>query len=177
MTENEAIELLNATGLFGTWSKDGSVGVKVDGKATNFVDYNAALIEEIDDAVARYANAKTGTEEREKLGEELKELFKHYWQFRDIVNRVYDPTNLTTNMDAPTFTSMDTGGYTGEWGDSGKFAMLHEKELVLNAQDTKNFLDALNISKDVINSMIEMNARASSLALGDLFPSLVQDFG
>ena len=173
----EAIELLNATGLFGTWSKDGSVGVKVDGKATNFVDYNAALIEEIDDAVARYANAKTGTEEREKLGEELKELFKRYWQFRDIVNRVYDPTNLTTNMDAPTFTSMDTGGYTGEWGDSGKFAMLHEKELVLNAQDTKNFLDALNISRDIINSMIEMNARASSLALGDLFPSLVQDFG
>ena len=173
----EAIELLNATGLFGTWSKDGSVGVKVDGKATNFVDYNAALIEEIDDAVARYANAKTGTEEREKLGEELKELFKRYWQFRDIVNRVYDPTNLTTNMDAPTFTSMDTGGYTGEWGDSGKFAMLHEKELVLNANDTKNFLDALNISRDIINSMIEMNARASSLALGDLFPSLVQDFG
>lgn len=173
----EAIELLNATGLFGSWSKDGSVGVKVDGKATNFVDYNGALIEEIDDAVARYANAKTGTEERERLGEELKELFKRYWQFRDIVNRVYDPTNLTTNMDAPTFTSMDTGGYTGEWGDSGKFAMLHEKELILNANDTKNFLDALNISRDVINSMIEMNARASSLALGDLFPSLVQDFG
>ena len=174
---DEAIELLNETGLFGTWSKDGSVGVKVDGKATNFVDYNGALIEEIDEAVARYANAKTGTEEREKLGEELKELFKRYWQFRDIVNRVYDPTNLTANMDAPTFTSMDTGGYTGEWGDSGKFAMLHEKELVLNAKDTQNFLDALNISRDVINSMIEMNARASSLALGDLFPSLVQDFG
>ena len=173
----EAIDLLNATGLFGTWSSDGSVGVKVDGKATNFIDYNAALIEKIDNAVARYANAKTGTAEREKLGEKLKELFKRYWQFRDIVNRVYDPTNLTTNMDAPTFTSMDTGGYTGEWGDSGKFAMLHEKELVLNANDTKNFLDALNISRDIINSMIEMNARASSLALGDLFPSLVQDFG
>jgi hypothetical protein len=78
-------------------------------------------------------------------------------------------------MDAPTFTSMDTGGYTGEWGDSGKFAMLHEKELVLNAEDTKNFLDALNISRDVINSMIEMNARASSLALGNLMPSSIQD--
>ena len=43
-------------------------------------------------------------------------------------------------------------------------------------KDEKNFLDALNISRDIINSMIEMNARASSLALGDLFPSLVQDF-
>lgn len=171
----EAIELLNKTGKFGEWSKDGSVGVKVDGKATNFIDYNAALIEEIDDAVARYANAKTGSDEREKYGEELKELFKRYWEYRDIVNRVYDPTNLTTNMPAPKFTTMDTGGYTGEWGDSGKFAMLHEKELVLNKDDTKNFLDALNISREVINSMIEMNARQSSLALGDLMPMSVQD--
>ena len=171
----EAIELLNKTGKFGQWSSDGSVGVKVDGKATNFVDYNAALIEEIDDAVARYANAKTGSSEREKYGEQLKELFKRYWEYRDIVNRVYDPTNLTTNMAAPTFTSMDTGGYTGEWGDAGKFAMLHEKELVLNKDDTKNFLDALNISREVINSMIEMNARQSSLALGDLMPMSVQD--
>ena len=171
----EAIELLNKTGKFGQWSSDGSVGVKVDGKATNFVDYNAALIEEIDDAVARYANAKTGSNEREKYGEQLKELFKRYWEYRDIVNRVYDPTNLTTNMAAPTFTSMDTGGYTGEWGDAGKFAMLHEKELVLNKDDTKNFLDALNISREVINSMIEMNARQSSLALGDLMPMSIQD--
>lgn len=171
----EAIELLNKTGKFGQWSSDGSVGVKVDGKATNFVDYNAALIEEIDDAVARYANAKTGSTEREKYGEQLKELFKRYWEYRDIVNRVYDPTNLTTNMAAPTFTSMDTGGYTGEWGDFGKFAMLHEKELVLNKDDTKNFLDALNISREVINSMIEMNAKQSSLALGDLMPMSIQD--
>ena len=171
----EAIELLNQTGKFGQWFSDGSVGVKVDGKATNFVDYNAALIEEIDDAVERYANAKTGSNEREKYGEQLKELFKRYWEYRDIVNRVYDPTNLTTNMAAPTFTSMDTGGYTGEWGDAGKFAMLHEKELVLNKDDTKNFLDALNISREVINSMIEMNARQSSLALGDLMPMSIQD--
>ena len=172
----EAIDLLNATGLFGTWSSDGSVGVKVDGKATNFIDYNAALIEEIDDAVARYANAKTGTAEREKLGEELKKLFDRYWDFRDIVNRVYDPTNLTTNMKAPTFTSMDTGGYTGEWGKEGRMAMLHEKELVLNPNDTTNFLDALKISKEVIHSMIEMNARASSMALGDLMPNNIPEW-
>lgn len=172
----EAIELLNATGLFGSWSKNGSVGIKVDGKDTNFLDYNAALIEEIDNAVARYANAKTGTDERERLGEELKELFKRYWQFRDIVNRVYDPVNLTTNMDAPTFTSFGTGGYTGEWGKEGRMAMLHEKELILNAKDTSNFLDALNISKEIINSMIEMNARASSLGFGELSPSNIPEW-
>ena len=30
----------------------------------------------------------------------------------------------------------DTGGYTGQWGQEGKVAMLHEKELVLNKTDT-----------------------------------------
>jgi hypothetical protein len=71
---------------------------------------------------------------------------------------------------------MDTGGYTGEWGSSGKFAMLHEKELILNANDTANFLKALNISKDLINSMIEMNAKASSYGLGDLISSTVPEW-
>ena len=38
----------------------------------------------------------------------------------------------------------DTGGYTGEWsGTQGRFAMLHEKELVLNEQDTRNILDVV----------------------------------
>jgi len=30
----------------------------------------------------------------------------------------------------------NTGGYTGVWGPEGKLALLHEKELVLNASDT-----------------------------------------
>jgi hypothetical protein len=79
-------------------------------------------------------------------------------------------------MKAPTFTSMDTGGYTGEWGKEGRMAMLHEKELVLNPNDTTNFLDALKISKEVIHSMIEMNARASSMALADLMPNNIPEW-
>ncbi len=45
--------------------------------------------------------------------------------------------------------SFDTGGYTGEWGKEGKLALLHEKELVLNQKDTKNFLEALDISREI----------------------------
>jgi hypothetical protein len=85
-------------------------------------------------------------------------MFKDYHEFRDIVSRIYDITDLKN----PTYAepaSMDTGGYTGEWGSSGKLAMLHEKELVLNQNDTANFLDALNISRDVLHSMIEMSAK------------------
>lgn len=40
--------------------------------------------------------------------------------------------------------SFDTGGYTGEWGSDGRMAMLHEKELVLNKEDTSNILAAVN---------------------------------
>lgn len=38
----------------------------------------------------------------------------------------------------------DTGGYTGDWSDgSGKLALLHSKEIVLNANDTQNILKAV----------------------------------
>ena len=33
-------------------------------------------------------------------------------------------------------TAFDTGGYTGEWINDGRIAVLHEKELVLNESDT-----------------------------------------
>lgn len=169
--QDEAIDLLNEQKLWGTWERSENGALTLNGNATTFTDFNGELIQEIDDKMTEMFNARTGSEERLKLEEEVKELFKQYWLFRDIVDRVYDVTDLQ----APKYASLDTGGYTGEWGDSGKFAMLHEKELVLNKDDTKNFLDALNLSKDVINSMIEMNAKQSSLALGNLVPTSIQD--
>ena len=53
--------------------------------------------------------------------------------------------------------SLDTGGYTGDWGPEGRFAMLHQKEIVLNAHDTENFLTAIGIVRD-ISDQIEKNA-------------------
>jgi hypothetical protein len=98
-------------------------------------------VEESDAAIARMANAHTGTEERKKYEEELAILFVKYHAFRDIVNRIYDgSTNDTLNLSTPKYVSMDTGGYTGTWGTAGKLAILHEKELVLNPDDTSNFL-------------------------------------
>ena len=44
-----------------------------------------------------------------------------------------------------------TGGYTGNWNSEGKLAVLHEKELVLNQQDTENILDAVSIVRDLNN--------------------------
>lgn len=47
----------------------------------------------------------------------------------------------------------DTGGYTGEWDSSGRLAMLHQKEIVLNAHDTENFLSGINVLRDITNAI------------------------
>jgi len=60
----------------------------------------------------------------------------------------------------------DTGGYTGTWNNSGKLAFLHQKELVLNAQDTENMLNAISIMRN-ITAMIgsaNMNRLATAAA-------------
>ena len=60
--------------------------------------------------------------------------------------------------------AFDTGGYTGSWDSSGRLAMLHQKEIVLNAHDTENFLQAINIVRDIA-SMIDLRAAAQQSAL------------
>lgn len=57
---------------------------------------------------------------------------------------------------------LKTGGYTGSWGPEGKLAVLHEKELVLNAEDTKNFLSAAGILRE-ISQMLDRDALIASL--------------
>lgn len=50
--------------------------------------------------------------------------------------------------------SFDTGGYTGSFPDA-KLAFLHEKELVLNSQDTKNILDTVSTVRTIDTDFIE----------------------
>lgn len=52
----------------------------------------------------------------------------------------------------------DTGGYTGAWGPEGRLAMLHQKEIILNAHDTENFLTAVEIVRSM-SDRLEANAR------------------
>ena len=55
------------------------------------------------------------------------------------------------------YKAFDTGGYTGEWGDEGKLAILHEKELVLNKDDTKNILSAMMIARSMESVLSALN--------------------
>lgn len=53
--------------------------------------------------------------------------------------------------------SFDTGGYTGSFGDDGRLAILHQKELVLNRNDTKNLLNIIGLVRDIIGNTSNIN--------------------
>lgn len=69
----------------------------------------------------------------------------------------------------------DTGGYTGTWSDgdenakNGKLAYLHQKELVLNANDTENILKAVDIVR-------QMTQALKSSAIADVFTNMSSAF-
>ena len=68
--------------------------------------------------------------------------------------------------------SFDTGGYTGSWDSSGRLAMLHQKEIVLNAHDTENFLAGIDILRSITKA-IDLQAVAQSNALGSMMRATV----
>ena len=45
-----------------------------------------------------------------------------------------------------------TGGYTGAWGPEGRLALLHEKELVLNKEDTSNILSVVDSVRNMVSN-------------------------
>lgn len=59
------------------------------------------------------------------------------------------------------YEEFSSGGYTGEWGDSsGKLGILHQKELILNKDDTEKILKAVDIVRnmeDIINNLYKNN--------------------
>jgi len=62
--------------------------------------------------------------------------------------RAYWVPSGASYRDGYEYSMYDTGGYTGDWDGSGKFAMLHQKEIVLNKEDTSNILAAVQIMRD-----------------------------
>lgn len=68
--------------------------------------------------------------------------------------------------------SFDTGGYTGDWGDkSGRLALLHSKEIVLNAKDTENFLQAIDMVRE-ISGRIDLNAKYATAMMDMMQPTI-----
>ena len=81
-------------------------------------------------------------------------------------SQVAPPGSLTSNR--LNYAMFDNGGYTGEFA-GGRFAMLHEKELVLKQDDTRNVLAAVNTMRSLdpgilsqLIAALDGNAAASS---------------
>ncbi len=75
-----------------------------------------------------------------------------------LVNGVEQPTKKQTEAwakeaGAQWYTSFATGGYTGDWGYDGKLAILHQKELVLNKDDTSNLLLSVELMRDIVKDI------------------------
>ncbi len=86
----------------------------------------------------------------ERYGEEVANLtqryINEYWASGQLVN--YDSKKW----------GYASGGYTGTWGkdsgldgNNGKLAFLHQKELVLNQQDTENILEAVQVMRSIMD--------------------------
>lgn len=105
----------------------------------------------------------------EQLINSFNELLRAWSGVSSLPDTTPESKKVSTQS-APTLktSSFDTGGYTGSWGADGKFALLHEKELILNAEDTKNFLTAIDTVRQ-ISEMIDLNALSSSGGLTSLF--------
>lgn len=73
-----------------------------------------------------------------------------------------------TDLSKYAYSKFDTGGYTGAWGANGKFAMLHEKELVLNKGDTENFLASMELLDTIVKTI---DLHSTNAALGGLLNS------
>lgn len=78
---------------------------------------------------------------------------------------------ISNTQIADLISTFDTGGYTGSWGPEGKMAMLHEKELVLNKQDTANLLESVQLLRSILTTidLQATNAQLSSLLSSSYF--------
>ena len=93
----------------------------------------------------------TGVTRKVRLSEKFGASFAN--QVQDYINSHQNANNWKdwNQLKNYYYSTFRTGGYTGDWADDdGKLAILHKKELVLNAHDTENMLNMMQIARDVI---------------------------
>ncbi|NFV47493.1 hypothetical protein FDJ70_07375 [Clostridium botulinum] len=79
------------------------------------------------------------------------------------------------------YSSFDTGGYTGDWGDNGKLAILHEKELILNKSQTEDILNTVRLLQqynplnNIKSQGINLLPSTSELKVHDKQPQIIKN--
>lgn len=167
----------------GTGSGAGSTGSGTSGVGTGSgagVSAAAASAELIDGIVGNIMQGENtwgwGNERianiTSKFGREVAEAVQGK------INREWPNVSLLHGYDPEFYkrysmSNFRSGGYTGDWaGREGRLALLHQKELVLNQQDTSNLLNAVETLRTVMSSMNgTFAARANDIrnGLGNLF--------
>ena len=77
-----------------------------------------------------------------------------------------------SGVSLPLWEKYDTGGFTGAWGPEGKLAMLHEKEIVLNKDDTANLLKTVGFIRELAG-MIDAQAAIASIVSTSMYPNML----
>lgn len=78
-------------------------------------------------------------------------------------NGKYSFTQLT-DQEWRDLVGFRSGGYTGTWNDDGKLAFLHQKELVLNADDTENILASIQLVRQIAKQLDFNSQQISTLS-------------
>lgn len=78
-------------------------------------------------------------------------------------NGKYSFTQLT-DQEWRDLVGFRSGGYTGTWNDGGKLAFLHQKELVLNADDTENMLASIQLVRQIAKQLDFNSQQISTLS-------------
>ena len=95
---------------------------------------------------------------------------------RHLFFSLFDPQKYAELSKSYERISFDTGGYTGKWGPEGRLAMLHQKEIVLNAHDTENLLSVVDIVRQLATKL-DFNALTMARGLGDLMATAMVNTG
>lgn len=169
---NEAVGSINKLGATGSWSGGAGSGGNGSGTSGNVSNNISTTTPSIPNTSAGSSNRI-----RKQLGQfdPSSRTYKlitmnggvyeggGWWNYPSGMKRQIE--SLAADYSRSQLKHYDTGGYTGDWGSDGRLAVLHQKELVLNQEDTKNMLAAVQNIRELAPSMIaEMRARISGTA-------------
>lgn len=174
---NEAVSSINKLGATGSWSGgfgSGGSGTGAGGSSnkyssnSDFVPGGKSmhLQPNVTSGLRTVSSSERGYEIVTVDGQQYvswgtKQAWYKYFPLRNVNGKdgAYIPTG------ASTYKYYNTGGYTGDWGSDGRLAVLHQKELVLNQEDTRNILAAVHGMRELAPAVIaEIRSRLSGTA-------------
>ena len=139
------------------------------------IDANEKFIQSINDIIARLVVLESSNPELKVARTVYIDAEAKHEKFVQDNGDIYDKDWEQAKQNWNDYLSkyiaqFDTGGYTGSWGSEGRMAILDEKELVLNKNDTENFLNATALLRT-----IDLQTGLFSKGLGNIITPFIAD--